>query len=206
MGHPTQSSDPNPKNPPLHTLPDISTARHKLKSCSVLQVGCFVGPSEGCFVGCGVGFSEGCFVGCSVGSIDGAIEGTSVEFSVRIGTAARTFPAVSSFFRSLPSRIPSRITNMNSKKNGRMTSNLLLFFTCELDIPPTGKPICSSLFVEKESPCSLTARGLAVGLTISVLNSSPSFLTFMNEPSYISSLASVPANLSLPTPPKDPLS
>mmetsp|Transcript_3752 Transcript_3752/g.5419 ORF Transcript_3752/g.5419 Transcript_3752/m.5419 type:complete len:207 (+) Transcript_3752:116-736(+) len=184
MGHPTQSSEPRPKNPPLHTLPDISTARHKLKSCSVLQVGCFVGPgegcfvgcgvgsSEGCFIGCGVGSSEGCFVGCSVGTFDGAIEGNSVEFSVRIGTAARTIPAVSSSFRSFPSKIPSKRTNKKSKKSG-MTSHLLLLFTCELDIPSTGRPIpfCSSLFNE-DTPCSLTARGLAVvGVTISELNS-----------------------------------
>ena len=84
-GQPKQSPFPKLKGPPLQTLPDISTAKHKLKSCSVLQVGPFVGPDEGCFVGRGVGRGEGCFVGCGVYSFDGVPVG--LELSKAAGHA-----------------------------------------------------------------------------------------------------------------------
>ena len=70
-------SDPSPS---LHTLPDMSTARHKLKSCSVEQVVTGVGRLEGRVDGDGVTSSEtseGLGLGDSVvGEMFGEFEGS----------------------------------------------------------------------------------------------------------------------------------
>ena len=73
-GEQPSQSDPSPS---LHTLPDMSTARHKLKSCSVEQVVTGVGRLEGSVDGDGVISSVGLGLGDSVvGEMFGEFEGS----------------------------------------------------------------------------------------------------------------------------------
>lgn len=77
-GEQPSQSDPSPS---LHTLPDMSTARHRLKSCSVEQVVTGVGRLEGRVDGDGVTSSEtseGLGLGDSVvGEMFGEVDGSA---------------------------------------------------------------------------------------------------------------------------------